>query len=167
MRATGIFCAAFSLIIAVFTTRSAVEEITPTNPTRIRVVDTFGGDPTTAHPYPSNITVSGLSGSVSKVTVTLTDLNFGLPRDVDILLVGPGGQSVIPVSDPRDDGTYHIINKTLTLDDAALLPLPSDGTLRSGTYKPTNFDSDTDFFPAPAPVGPHGTTLSVFNGTES
>lgn len=142
--------------------QSATAQSTFTNPTRITISDDLFLE---ASPYPSNITVSGLSGSVSKVTVTLTDLNFGFPRDVDILLVGPNGQSVILMSDARGDGTGHIINKTLTFDDAALLPLPSDSTLTSGTYKPTNFDSEVDFFSAPAPAGPYGTTLSVFNGT--
>jgi hypothetical protein len=98
------------------------------------------------------------------VTVTLTSLNVGSPPDADILLVGPNGQNVILLSDATGDGTGHIINKTLTFDDAALSRLPSDNTLTSGTYKPTNFVGE-DFFPPPAPVGPYGTSLSVFNGT--
>jgi uncharacterized membrane protein len=135
------------------------------NPTTVRVFDNSLEDVSIASPYPSNITVSGLLGSVSKVTITLTSLNFGFPKDVDVLLVGPEGQSLILMSDAGDDGTGHIINKTLTFDDAAPSPLPFDHTVRSGTYKPTDFDSDTDFFPAPAPVGPYGATLSVFHGT--
>ena len=70
------------------------------------------------------------------------------------------------MSDPYSDGTGHIINKTLTFDDAAPSPLPSDGTLRSGVYKPTDFpDVGDDIFLTPAPVWPYGDTLSVFNGT--
>lgn len=154
---------AVALMVSVLS-QSATAQSTFANPTRIAILDDLFLE---ASPYPSNITVSGLSGSVSRVTVTLTNLNFGFPRDVDILLVGPNGQSVILMSDARDDGTGHIINKTFTFDDAALLPLPSDSTLTSGTYKPTNFDSelDVDFFSAPAPAGSYGTTLSVFNGT--
>ena len=142
--------------------QSVLAQSTFNNPTRISISDDISSE---ASPYPSNISVSGLSGSVSKVTVTLTDLNFGFPRDVDILLAGPNGQSVILMSDANGDGTGHIINKTLTFDDGAVLPLPSDNTLTSGIYKPTNFDSETDLFPGSAPVTSYGTTLSVFNGT--
>ena len=147
-----------------FAPRSAAAQ-TFTNPNTI--ADGFSTLPIEpATPYPSEISVFGLPGLVTKVTVTLINLNFGSPRDADLLLVGPGGQSILLMSDPYSDGTFHIINKTLTFDDAALSPLPSDGTLRSGVYKPTDFgDVGDDFFPSPAPVWPYGTTLSVFNGT--
>jgi hypothetical protein len=142
---------------------STDDKRTFTNP--IRIADGFSTELSPASPYPSEIAVSGLPGSVTKVTVTLNNLNFGSPPDADVLLVGPNGQSVILMSDARGDGTGHIINMTLTFDDAALSPLPSDQSLRSDTYKPTNFDSAADLFPAPAPFGPYGATLSVFNGT--
>ena len=145
------------------TAASTADPRTFTNPTRI--ADGFSTELSPASPYPSDIAVSGLSGSVTKVTVTLNNLNFGSPPDADILLVGPHGQSVILVSDAQGDETGHIINMTLTFDDAALSSLPSDLTLRSGTYKPTNFDLGTDFFPTPAPVGPYGVNLFVFDGT--
>jgi len=50
-----------------------------------------GPNPTTAAPYPSTINVAG-AGIVSKVTVTLNGFAHNYTRDVDILLVGPGGQ---------------------------------------------------------------------------
>lgn len=143
---------------------SGPAQSTFTNPTGI-FISFSSDDLSPASPYPSAIAVSGLSGSVSKVTVTLTNLDLGSPRDFDILLVGPSGQSVILMSDPTGDWTGHIIRMTLVFDDAAPSPLPSNGTLTPGTYKPTNFGSEVDFFLAPAPVGPYGTTLSVFNGT--
>src|SRR4051812_29686061 len=49
----------------------------------------------TSTPYPSTIAVSGLSGTVTKVTVTLTDLNHPFPDDIDILLVGPTGVKTV------------------------------------------------------------------------
>ena len=155
LSAALVLCDVFSI------SQSAVAQGTFTNPTPI-FVSTIQNLPPV--PYPSNIAVSGLPGSVTKVTVTLNNLNFDNPSEADILLVGPNGQSVTLMSDATG-GTY---NMTLTFDDAALSPLPSDLTLRSGSYKPTDFDPADDYydvFPAPAPVEPYGTTLSVFNGT--
>lgn len=125
-----------------------------------------GGAPETssgpAAPYPSNITVSGVSGTVTKATVTLTNLNHGYPNDIDILLVGPTGASVILMSDTG--GNLDLVNVNLTFDDAAAASLPDEGQIVSGTYKPTNIGTG-DTFAAPAPAAPYGTTLSVFNGT--
>ena len=146
------------------TATSTGDQRTFTSPTNIFM--SFSTDEVSpATPYPSAIPVLGLPGSVTKVTVTLNNLDLGSPPDFDILLVGPNGHSVILMSDAQGNWTGHIINMTLTFDDAAPSPLPSNRTLVPGTYRPTNFDSDADFFLAPAPVGPFGATLSVFNGT--
>ena len=45
-----------------------------------------------AAPYPSVINVGGMGGTISNVTVTLNSLGHGWGDDVDVLLVGPGGQ---------------------------------------------------------------------------
>ena len=111
-----------------------------------------------ATPYPSTIAVSGLTGTVSKVTATLAGLNHTFPGDIDVLLVGPGGQSVVLMSDVG--GTNDAVNVTVTFDDTA----PPIGTaVVNGTFRPTNSGSG-DAFPAPAPAAPHGTVLSTFNG---
>jgi subtilisin-like proprotein convertase family protein len=126
------------------------------NPASISILDASA-----ASPYPSNIAVSGVTGPVSKVTVTLTNISHTFPSDIDILLVGPGGQKILLMSDAGDgDG---IINQTLTFDDAAATPVPDP--IVSGTYQPTN-NGTGDFFPAPAPAGPYPDPqlLSVFNG---
>ncbi len=61
------------------------------------------GAPTTtsgiAAPYPSTINVAGVVGAVSKVTVTLKNMNHTFPDDIDVLLVGPGGQKILLMSD--------------------------------------------------------------------
>jgi VCBS repeat-containing protein len=111
-----------------------------------------------ATPYPSPINVSGLGGVLSNVTVTLSGITHQRMRDIDALLVGPGGQSVILISDVGPNSTVN--NVTLTLSDAAAASLGTS-TLVSGTYKPTNITGG-DTFAAPAPAGPYGTTLSVF-----
>lgn len=132
-----------------------------------------------ASPYPSQINVTGLSGTVSNVTVTLTNLNIPRVRDIDIVLVAPTGQALMLLSDVgRNDGSFGITGVNLTLSDAAatLIPFggPGAGDITSGTYRPTDTDGSiagNDDFPAPGPASvnrpaPFGsaTFASVFNG---
>jgi subtilisin-like proprotein convertase family protein len=118
-----------------------------------------------AAPYPSTINVSGLTGVVTKVTVTLNGFTHDYPDDVDVLLVGPGGQQCILMSDAGGGDDVSGVN--LTFDDMAVVSLPDSTEIRSGTYKPTNYGSP-DNFPAPGPgpvTQPLNPPLSVFNGT--
>jgi subtilisin-like proprotein convertase family protein len=121
-----------------------------------------------ATPYPSSINVSGLTGSVSKVTVTLMGVQHTFPDDIDILLVGPSGQKIELMSDAG--GNRSISNVDLAFDDDAPTYLSDFGTIASGTYKPSNFFEQSDYFPAPAPgasvAAPYGATLQSFNGTD-
>ncbi|MGH9880196.1 MAG: S8 family serine peptidase, partial [Pyrinomonadaceae bacterium] len=131
------------------------------NPAPIIIPATGTSGP--AAPYPSTINVAGVVGPVSKVTVTLKNMNHTFPDDIDVLLVGPGGQKILLMSDAG--GSADLVNNTYTFDDAAAATL-ADGALNpSGTYKPSNFGTG-DTFPAPAPVGPYPDPqlLSVFNG---
>jgi subtilisin-like proprotein convertase family protein len=112
-------------------------------------------------PYPSQISVAGQPSNPSKVTVTLTGLSHTYADDVDVLLVGPGGQKTLLMSDAG--GANGINNLTLTFDDAAAANLADSSAIVSGTYKPTDYVTG-DTFPSPAPAGPYGTALSVFNG---
>jgi subtilisin-like proprotein convertase family protein len=113
-----------------------------------------------ATPYPSSINVSGIAGTVTKVTARLSGMNHTFPGDIDILLVGPAGQRIILMSDVG--GSTDLINVNLVFDDAGPA-LPAAGIV-SGTFRPTNSGTG-DAFPAPAPGVPHGTALSAFNGT--
>lgn len=117
-----------------------------------------------AMPYPSTIHVSGLTGTLYKVTVTLSNLSHAFADDLDILLVGPRGQNVMLLSDAG--GTFAATDVTLTFDDESALLLPDSSQIGPGTYKPTEFDSTSDAFAPPAPAGPYGSTLSIFNGTD-
>jgi hypothetical protein len=117
---------------------------------------------TPVSPYPSNVTVSGLGSSVNSVQVILNNVNHTWPDDLDILLVGPGGQKALLMSDAG--GSNDLINVNLTFQDGAPA-LPDSAQITTGTYSPTDFEVGTDTFPAPAPAGPYGTLLSVFNGT--
>ena len=116
--------------------------------------------------YPSQIQVSGLSGVVSHVSVTLSNLSHAYPDDLDILLVAPGGRSTLLMSDVGGSSAsvQHI---NLVLDDDAAVSLADSGPITSGTYKPTDANGgDGDIFPAPAPSGPFGKTLSALNGID-
>jgi subtilisin-like proprotein convertase family protein len=123
-----------------------------------------GGTSGVASPYSSHISVTGLTGNISKVTVELKNFSHSIPDDVDMLLVSPTGQNLVIMSDVG--GTTAASNVNLTLDDAAAASLPDGGPLASGTFKPTNAaGTGTEAYPAPAPAPSANTTLaSAFNG---
>ena len=55
--------------------------------------------PGPATPYPSNCVISGLGGTITDVNLELNGLSHTWPDDIDILLVGPGGQNAFVMSD--------------------------------------------------------------------
>ncbi len=118
-------------------------------------------------PYPSAISVSGLIGKVTKVTAQLNGIGEAssgdFATDIDIQMVGPGGQNVMLISDAG--GSARLNTATLTFDDAAAALLPKTSSIATGVYKPTNYTGDSDTFPAPAPSAP-GPLLSVYNNTD-
>lgn len=116
-----------------------------------------------ASPYPSSLDVSGVSGTVLQVKATLVRLTHTFPDDLDILLVGPGGQKVMLMSDAG--GGNSVANVTLVFDSTAASNLPDSGQITSGTYRPTDYATG-DLLPAPAPTGPYGTNLNVFEGQD-
>ena len=128
-----------------------------------------GGVIGSASPYPWNISASGLAGTVTKVTVTINHLNHGNPFDIDMMLIGPGGQNAVIMSDVG--ANLRVSDVTLTLDDAAAAALPTDDFLVDGTFRPTNYDPGggnifDDYFPgSPVPFPSGASALSVFNGT--
>lgn len=123
-------------------------------------------------PYPSDISVTGLSGKVTKITVGLKQFNHTWPGDVDILLVSPTGRKMVIMSDVME-ASNTTANIDLVLDDEAANLMPAGSGLVSGTYKPTNYGAG-DAFTAPAPAGPYenaatagaATLNSVFGGDD-
>jgi hypothetical protein len=124
-----------------------------------RVPSSAAGDP-----YPSTITAPSGIGPITNLKVRINQFNHTWPRDVDILLQGPGGQTVVLMSDVGSD--VHAVNVDFTFDDSGATL--GSGVLTSGTYKPTNISDGegSDVYHPPAPSGPYGSTLSVFNGTD-
>ena len=139
---------------------------------------TFSGGPITindyaclqvgATPYPSQIAVTGMTGTVTDVNVTLTNLTHPAPNDLRMLLVGPSGQTTALLEHASD--ASPVTDVTVTLDDEAPEPIPAP--LVSGTYQPTQAGTGTDCddvvpLAPPAPAGPYGTALSAFDGASA
>ncbi len=123
-----------------------------------------GSHPAAATPYPSNITVSGMSGTISDVNVTLSGINHPFQGDLEVLLVGPAGgaQNLVLLSDA---GTGAFSNATVTFDDAAAAAPPQNTAWPAGTYKPVNYtELNAESFPSPAPTPSANATLAAFNG---
>ena len=124
-------------------------------------------DSGSASPYPSTIVVSGVTGTVGQVTATLSNLNHTYVSDVDVLLVGPGGQKVVLMASAGSP--YSAANATVTFSDTASQPVPAGAPIVSGTYRPANYNPGQSFPPS-APIPPYATVLSAFanlnpNGT--
>jgi subtilisin-like proprotein convertase family protein len=165
--ASGVALAATDVVTQTFTTPDPKIKIrtSPINePGQIR----------TAKPYPSEITVGGLNeGSIRDVNLKLRHFSHTFPDDVGVLLVGPQGQTALVMSDVGSSVDVSAIN--LTLDDEATDSLPDSTQITAGTFKPTqgtNGPADDEGFPlpadfpVPAPPGPYGTALSVFDATD-
>jgi Beta-propeller repeat len=116
-------------------------------------------------PYPSIIVVAGGPFQVGALRVTLSNLYHQLPDNLDVLLVGPGGEKFILIGDsggvtPVDPSAPV----TVTFTDAAGQVLPDSGMLTSGTFEPTNWESPVTDFAAPAPSGPYNEPGSSVGG---
>ena len=120
-------------------------------------------DYTNATPYPSIINVRGLPGAITKATVMLTNVYHTWPRDIDTLLVAPGGPKSYLMA--KTGGSMSLQNVTLTFDDAASSFLPAASQIVSGTYRPTSYASVPPPFPTPAPpstlASPYATNLAA------
>jgi subtilisin-like proprotein convertase family protein len=113
----------------------------------------------------STIEVTEFETSVADVNVTLHNLNHARSQDIDILLIGPDGQTAVLLSDIGLNNAAN--NVTLTLDDQAASQMSSSGTPASGTFQPTNFDNVDTWQPTvPSPTQPSGSDLGVFNSTD-
>ena len=117
-------------------------------------------DAAPATPYPSILNVSNLVGVIDKVTVKLSKFAHTFPKDVNALLVGPSGSSVMLMSHAGSE--YGVTNLILTFDQAAA-GLPGNAALASGTYQPTSFPPGA-ILPAPAPPGGYGASLDLLRG---
>jgi subtilisin-like proprotein convertase family protein len=130
-----------------------------------RVFNSTGGpitinDNSTATPYPSTITTSGLPATAQVLAVTLNGISHTFSSDIDILLQSPNGTNVVLMSDIG--GGNALSNVNYTFRDG--FPALGTGVNPSGTYQPTN-TAGPDNFPAPGPVSftQIAPTISLFN----
>ncbi|MGE3466345.1 MAG: CSLREA domain-containing protein, partial [Pyrinomonadaceae bacterium] len=138
------------------------------NPAPITIPGT--GTAGNAAPYPSaSGAITGANGTITRVRVQLTGFTHSYPDDVDIVLVGPGGQRSMIMSDAG--GAANVMTPiTLTFDSTSANTLPNAGPLATGTTKPANYDgAGADTFPGSGPGAIPDTEpadLSVFNGLD-
>ena len=112
---------------------------------------------------PLPIAVSGLKGKVRDVNLRLNGIQHRFPRDLEVLLVGPSGKTVIVMANV---GQGFAVNEVvLTLDDQTPGKLPAGAKLQSGAFQPTNTTGQAIPFFDPAPVAGANAALSVFNGS--
>lgn len=127
----------------------------PGNPAPIVI-----NDNTIAAPYPSTVNVSSLTGVIGKVTVTLSNLGHTYPKDLQVLLTGPGNNKVLLMANAG--GGTEFAGATITFDDAAA-PMGNVGNIGTGSYRPSAYGT-VGSLPAPAPPAPYSDNLAVFNG---
>lgn len=116
-----------------------------------------------AAPYPATLTVSGFTGTITDLDVSLLGFLHTFPDDVDVMLVGPTGAAAVFLSDAG--GTTDVLGANLEFDDEAAAVIPDGGPMVAGTFLPSSFVAG-DVFPAPAPAPPATSALTVFDGTD-
>ncbi|MGH9665534.1 MAG: beta strand repeat-containing protein, partial [Bryobacteraceae bacterium] len=113
-----------------------------------------------AGPYPSNIVVANLPGTVKALTVTLKQLTANRVSAMTSLLAGPGGANLDFFS--REGGVGSITSPIdLTFDDTAANGIPSS-LIAGGTFKPSSAQTGNTYPACPPnaancqspPVGP-------------
>jgi hypothetical protein len=110
-------------------------------------------DDAIATPYPSNMSVSGMTGNVTSVKVKINGLTHAFVSDVSIILQAPTGQALLLQSFCADGSSAS--NLTYTFADAGTAQLDAANIwANNGTYKPTAYM--WDIFPSPAPLTPPG-----------
>ena len=150
---------------------------------------TFPPNSVGAPPYPSVNPVSGMSGTITGITVTLTNLNESAPQDLGFMLVAPNGTTnLVFMSNAGGvdfNNTAHQVTYIISDAGVAQLPYNTAPPSASGTYKPTSQDPDgtgatipSDYntnngyfdvaFPSPAPTplfsGPRNGSNPSLNG---
>jgi subtilisin-like proprotein convertase family protein len=159
-----ILLSVLSVLASLAVTASASAGTLFTNSTPIEIPSSGSSGPAT--PYPSQITVSGMSGPITDVNVTLHRVGHTFTSDIAVLLVSPSGDTVKLMQ--TNCGGLEIEDFTWIFDQQAATPMPPPGSdgCAGFVYRP-NPSSFAFSWPAPAPPGPHGVSLSDFNNEQA
>ena len=123
----------------------------------ITVSSTFGAS------VGSTAAVSGLSGTITAITLTMNSLNVTNLNSVAMVLVPPSGTALDIFSGICGSGTQQVGNSTFTLvntgatgtnNNSGLLPglgISTCPSALSGTYLPTDYFPGQDTFNSPGP----------------
>lgn len=114
--------------------------------------------------YPSTIGIGSLTpnASISNVVVTLKGVTHPRISDLDVVLVAPGGQFCMLMSDAGNDGPVE--NLDLTFSRTGRLLSQAEPIPGSGTFAPVNFGNTLENFPSPGPTFVGTPDLALFDG---
>lgn len=101
--------------------------------------------------YPSLLSVSGVTDAVTNISVSLNGFTHGYPADIDVFLVGPGGDVTILMSDAG--GSTPITNLNFGFRDTNAGILPDAAPLIATNYIPRDY--------TPSATPPTGESLPV------
>ncbi len=139
----------------------------PVSFTNATPIDMPSGQPTTTsgpgNPYPSTINVSGLTGN-KVMRLRFNGFHHEFIDDLDMLLVGPGGQKYIFMSDVGGT-TEQLTPITFSITDGAAAILPNEAAIPDGSeFRPSNVGAG-DTFAAPAPAAPYDNAATAGSST--
>lgn len=123
-----------------------------------------------ASPYPSTITATGLNAKITGLKVVIRNTTHGCAKDLDVLLVGPTGQSTVLFSDNGHPALIpscaDLTKSSITIDDSCpdfsnSVPGGADICVRPSDNDSTGHQGDNWDVP-----GSHSAlNLSTFNGS--
>lgn len=116
-----------------------------------------------ASPYPSVKKVSGLTGTITKVTVLIQGLNHIYAGDLLMVLRSPGGTNVILMQNAGQN-VNAVVDANLVFDDD-FAPIGEFAWVISGSYAPSSYAPDKSLS-APADASPYATTLAQLFGED-
>jgi subtilisin-like proprotein convertase family protein len=112
-----------------------------------------------ATPYPSPITISGATGTITSLEVTLNNLTHANAANLQFLLVGPTGLTAMILCNVGG----NVSSRTLSFSNLDFKSVSS--TLASGSYGLSSNPQQTLPAPAPGP-SPYPSSFANFLGTD-
>lgn len=112
-------------------------------------------------PNPLTLLVSGVTGTVLDVNISLNGLSHTFADDLNFGVTGATGAALYLMADAGGDGDYS--NTDLTFDDEAASAIADETLPSSGSYRVSRYGS-VRTFGSPAPAFDFTSDLSRFDG---